>query len=247
MIGRIETAAARFIEGWSARLFRTRLEPVQLAKRLIRAMETNRTIALERTFVPNAYVLVLAPADHGRFAPFQRSLERDLAESLLGAARDRGYTLIAYPEVALESDRGLRLGEVRVSCALVDATGAPIEDPGALASAHGATAVLDRDAHLAARVAPTAWVEERGRSRTLGPEPFVIGRDPRSDLVLDDPRVSRHHAEIRPRLGRHTLIDLGSLNGTRVNGRRVSEAALADGDRIEIGHDAVLFHTADDR
>ncbi len=247
MIGRLESAATRFVEGWSARLFRTRLEPVQLAKRLIRAMETNRTIALERTFVPNAYALVLAPDDHGRFAPFQKSLERDLAESLLGAARDRGYTLIAYPEVALESDRALRAGEVRVSCALVDVAGAPIEDAGSLGSAHGATTVLDRDVLHAVRVVPTAWLEEHGRSRTLGPEPFVIGRDPRSDLVLDDPRVSRHHAEIRPRLGRHTIIDLGSLNGTRVNGRRVSEAALAEGDRIEIGPDAVLFHTADAR
>ena len=243
MIGRLESAAGRAIEGWTARLFHTRLEPVQLAKRCIRAMETHRTIALERTFVPNSYAVALGPSDHARFASFRTSLERDLAGSILGAARDRGYTLVAFPEVALEADPALRPGEVRVSCALVDAGGAPVERIEALADlARGHTAVLDREALLTARAArPLARLEAPGGTRAIGEESLVIGRDPRCDLVLDDPRVSRRHAEIRPRLGRFALLDLGSTNGTRVNGTRVTEAALADGDRIEIARAAFVF------
>lgn len=243
MIGRLEAALARAIEGLRARLFRTRLEPVQLAKGLIRAMETHRTIALERTFVPNSYALGLAPADHARFAPFRKSLERDLAESILGSARDRGFTLIAFPEVVLEEDPALRPGEVRVSCALVDASGSPVERPDAqsLAALRSNTTVLDREALLTARAVPVASLEGRRGTRALGADALVIGRDPRSDLVLDDPRISRRHAEIRPRLGRFALVDLGSTNGIRVNGRRVTETALADGDRIDIASESFVF------
>ena len=69
----------------------------------------------------------------------------------------------------------------------------------------------------------------------LGSEPLAIGRDPENELVLDDRRVSRRHAEIRLRLGRYTLYDLQSTNGTYVNGRRVAEIVLSDGDRVQIG------------
>ena len=95
MLERLETMASRVIEGWSARLFRARLQPVQIAKRVIRAMESHQTISLAKTFVPNSYVVSLAPADFAQFEQYRRSLERDLAEAVLGAARDRSFTLLA--------------------------------------------------------------------------------------------------------------------------------------------------------
>jgi pSer/pThr/pTyr-binding forkhead associated (FHA) protein len=80
---------------------------------------------------------------------------------------------------------------------------------------------------------------------SLGADPILIGRDPGNDVVLDDRRVSRKHAEIRLRLGRYTLYDLQSTNGTYVNGRRVAEKVLDDGDRISIGGLEVVFRAAD--
>src|SRR3981081_2845891 len=104
MLERLEGWASRVIEGWSARLFRARLQPVQIAKRVIRAMEAHQTISLAKTFVPNSYVVSLSPTD---YAPFEQStlrLERDLAEAILGAARDRSFPLRAYPTVEIEGD-----------------------------------------------------------------------------------------------------------------------------------------------
>lgn len=237
---RLERIAGRVLEGWTGRLLGARLQPVQIAKRLIRAMESHQTISLAKTFVPNSYVVTLSTDDHAQFEPYKRSLERDLAEAVLGAARERGFTLLSFPTVELERADDVARGDVRVSCALVDATGDEMEpgspELGRVAAGH--TMVLDREALVRDRPrAPRAFVDlpaERRRA-ALGAAPLTIGRDPQSDLVLDDRRVSRRHAEIRLRLGRYTLYDLQSTNGTFVNGRRVAEIVLSDGDRIAIG------------
>lgn len=244
-VDRIERLASQVLEGWTARVFRTRLQPVQLAKRSIQAMESHKTISLQKTFVPNSYVISLSGEDFAQFEPYRRSLERDIAETLLGAARDRGFTLLAFPSVEIERSEEVGRGEVRVSCALVDASGDEVA-PGAeeLGSVEaGNTMILDRDALLKDRPrAPKGHLDvpQERRRIPLGPEPITIGRDPDNDLVLDDRRVSRRHAEIRLRLGRYTLYDLQSTNGTFVNGRRVAEIALSDGDRIAIGGTEVV-------
>src|SRR5258708_4442648 len=122
MLERLESMASRVIEGWTARLFRARLQPVQIAKRVIRAMESHQTISLAKTFVPNSYVVSLSPTDYAQFAQYKRSLERDLAEAVLGAARDRSFTLLAYPTVELEENDDVAPGDLPVARALVDAS-----------------------------------------------------------------------------------------------------------------------------
>jgi hypothetical protein len=243
MLERLEAIASRVIEGWSARLFRARLQPVQIAKRVIRAMEAHQTISLAKTFVPNSYVVSLSPSDYSQFEQYKRSLERDLAEAVLGAARDRSFTLLAYPTVEIEEDEDLSPGDLRVACALVDASGeeVPADEPERLGGVEaGHTMILDRDALRSARPrAPQgAIVAQEGSVRREVPltaEPITVGRDPKNDIVLDDRRVSRRHAEVRLRLGRYTLYDLQSTNGTFVNGRRIAEMVLSDDDRIAIG------------
>jgi len=243
MLERLEALASRVIEGWTARLFRARLQPVQVAKRVIRAMEAHQTISLAKTFVPNSYVVSLSPSDFAQFEQYKRSLERDLAEAVLGAARDRSLTLLAYPTVELEEDDDVSPGDLRVACALVDASGeeVPADEPGRLGGVEaGHTMVLDRDALLAAKPrAPHGVIIAREgsvrREVRLSADPLTVGRDPKNDIVLDDRRISRRHAEVRLRLGRYTLYDLQSTNGTFVNGRRIAEMVLSDEDRITIG------------
>ncbi|HEX6061330.1 MAG TPA: FhaA domain-containing protein, partial [Candidatus Limnocylindria bacterium] len=219
------------------------LQPVQIAKRVIRAMEAHQTISLAKTFVPNSYLVSLSPTDYAQFEQFKRSLERDLAEAVLGAARDRSFTLLAYPTVELEQDADVAPGDLRVACALVDASGeeVPANEAQRLGGGEtGHTMVLDRDALRAAkpRAPQGAIVAREGSVRREVPltaDPITVGRDPKNDIVLDDRRVSRRHAEVRLRLGRYTLYDLQSTNGTFVNGRRIAEMVLSDDDRITIG------------
>jgi hypothetical protein len=248
---RLESFVSRMIEGWSARLFGAKLQPVQIAKRLIRTMEAHQTISLSKTFVPNSYVVSLSATDFTQFEQYRRSLERDLAEAVLSASRERNFTLLDFPSVEIERDDDVAPGDIRVSCALVDASGDEVEaDPkslGAVESGH--TMVLDREKLLREKPrAPKASIEMKDGERSsvqLGPEPLLIGRDQQNDVVLDDTRVSRKHAEIRLRLGRYTLYDLQSTNGTYVNGRRVAEVVLNDGDRISVAGLDLIFHSAD--
>jgi hypothetical protein len=251
-VERLEAFASRFIEGWSARLFGAKLQPVQIAKRVIRAMEAHQTISLSKTFVPNSYVVSLSPSDFEGFEQYRRSLEQDLSEAVLGAARDRNYTLLAYPTVEIERDEDLPPGDMRVSCALVDASGDEVSpDAKALGGVEaGHTMVLDREKLLrekprAPKAAITVREGDERRDVVLGSEPLAIGRDPQNDITLDDRRVSRKHAEIRLRLGRYTLYDLQSTNGTYVNGRRVAEVVLADGDRLSIGGVELQFRASE--
>jgi len=193
--------------------------------------------------VPNSYLVSLSPSDYAQFEQYKRSLERDLAEAVLGAARDRSFTLLSYPTVELEQDADISPGDLRVACALVDASGeeVPANEPGRLGAVEtGHTMVLDRDALRAAkpRAPQGAIVAREGNVRREVPltaDPITVGRDPKNDIVLDDRRVSRRHAEVRLRLGRYTLYDLQSTNGTFVNGRRIAEMVLSDDDRITIG------------
>jgi hypothetical protein len=247
MIGRIEDFVARVLEGTSARLFHQKLQPVQIAKRMIRAMEANQTISLNRTFAPNSYVVSLAAADYEQFEGFKRSLERDLAEAVLAAARERSLTLTSFPRVEIDRSDALTAGEVRVRCALVDEAGEemPENHPALRELASGRTQILDRDKLLAVQPkGPKASLEVAGEGRRvpLGAGTISVGRAPDNDIVLDDRRVSRRHVEIRLRLGKHTLYDLGSTNGTFVNGKKVNEIALSEGDRITLGAATLIYH-----
>ena len=249
---RLEAIVSRAIEGWSARLFGAKLQPVQIAKRLIRTMEAHQTISLSKTFVPNSYVVSLSATDFAQFEQYRRSLERDLAEAVLSAARERNFTLLDFPSVEIERDDDVAPGDIRVSCALVDASGDEVTpDPKALGAVEaGHTMVLDREKLLrekprAPKAAITVREGDDRRDIVLGSEPLAIGRDPQNDITLDDRRVSRKHAEIRLRLGRYTLYDLQSTNGTYVNGRRVAEVVLADGDRLSIGGVELQFRATD--
>ena len=236
---RLEAMASRLIEGWSARLFGAKLQPVQIAKRLIRTMESHQTISLSKTFVPNSYVVSLSPTDHEQFAQYRRSLEQELAEAVLGGARERNFTLLAFPTVEIERDEDLAPG---------DEVAPDAKNLGAVEAGH--TMVLDREKLLREKPrAPKAFlaVHEGSDRKTLalGNEPLAIGRDPQNDIVLDDRRVSRKHAEVRLRLGRYTLYDLQSTNGTYVNGRRVAEIVLSDGDRIAVGGTELQFQSSE--
>ena len=244
---RLEAFASRFIEGWSARLFGAKLQPVQIAKRVIRAMESHQTISLSKTFVPNSYVVSLSPTDFEGFEQYRRSLEQDLSEAVLGAARDRNYTLLAYPIVEIERDEDLPPGDMRVSCALVDASGDEVTaDPKALGGVEsGHTMVLDREKLLREKPrAPKAAITVRGAPRVGDRLPLravnALGRDAGNDIVINDEAASARHALVEFADGEWWVEDAGSTNGTVVNGAVVrSRERLQYGDELAIGRVAL--------
>jgi hypothetical protein len=213
-----ERRLERMVEGVFAGLFRTGLRPVELGRRLVREMDDERTVDVRgRTVVPNHFDVELAASDHAQFADIADTLARELADAAREHARDEGYSFLGPVEVEITTSDSMRTGAFQITARMKQGAGG---------------------AGAGSLVLPT------GDRVPLGEQVLTIGRLPESNIVLADPNVSRAHAEIRPQGLGYVLVDLGSTNGTRVNGVRVSEHALADGDEIACGNTRMRFEAS---
>lgn len=249
-------ALERFIEGIverpSARLFGARLQPIQLQRRLERAMDDERLTTAGRTLVPNRYTVLLHADDLASFGDVAPSLAAELADSCLLHARRQRWIVADRPRVELAANRAVRKGEIRVSAIFAEpevVQRAPDADPDAVDVAEAAQVAPGDGGGVPERtmvfrppvprgpVASLSIVRPDGTSdRVTVDGAFVrIGRATDNDLVLQDGQVSRHHARLQMRAGLLVLADLGSTNGTFVNGERITEIALGEGDQVLVG------------
>jgi Protein of unknown function (DUF3662)/FHA domain len=212
-----ERRLERLVEGTFARAFRTGLEPVEIGRKIARALDTARVIGVKGTWVvPNDIVVYLSSAELERFSSYTEMLSRELADAAREHARDEGYHFLGPVTVAILEDDDLRTGQLEVVAAIVE----------------GPTS------HLGALVMPD------GRRLTLGDETATLGRLPDCTVPLADPQASRRHAEIRPQGDGFLIQDLGSMNGTSVNGVPISQHRLEDGDEIGIGSTIIRFEAS---
>jgi hypothetical protein len=225
------------LEGGFLRLFRSRLQPADLAKRLLRAMEQQQTLVGGRTLVPNEYAIGLSQADYDAFEPIRRTLERELAALLAGSAAERGWGVSTPPVVRLERAAALPVGQVALTARLVDQP----EPRGDAADADPPRA-LPRAGPAESPTLPAGdvvlWLEADGaqwRVRLPVAASVTLGRELDNDVVLAHPSVSRHHARLVRQADNLTIEDLGSANGTWRNGQRVSSAPLGPGDDLGLG------------
>jgi hypothetical protein len=225
----------RLLERPAARLFRVPLQPVQLERRIDRAMDTERRLSADRTYVPNRYTVRLSPPDMAAFAGYRDALEADLAAGVTRRARGRGYALVERPVVVLREDARLTRGQVAVEAAFEAVAATP--GPGG-PSLDGRTAVLPIVEDPAPTMTPvTLVIHEPGREprAVLLTGVVRLGRASDNDIVLDDGGVSRVHGRLAPRHGTWVFQDLGSSNGSLLNGHPVTEAALGIGDELRLG------------
>jgi hypothetical protein len=225
---------------------------VEIARKLAREMEEHKSVSLSRTYVPNEYRVFLSPRDRQRFADYEEALAGELAGYLLEHARRERLALLSKPVIDFETDKRLGLGEFGIQTRLVqppDERPSQQAEPPPAAEESGRTMIYS----TANRVAEP--LEQRARARNdtallivdgkrlvVGPAGVTIGRSRQCDIVLNDPNVSRQHAEIRPRGGSWVLSDLGSTNGSLLNGRRIeSPEQVKPGDEIEIGTSSIRF------
>ncbi|HEX3977170.1 MAG TPA: DUF3662 and FHA domain-containing protein [Solirubrobacteraceae bacterium] len=245
----IESKIAGLVEGTFSRAFRSEVRPVEIARKLAREMEEHRTLSLSRTYVPNEYRVYLSPRDRDRFTEYEDALTSELIGYLLEHARRERLVLMSRPVVEFETDDRLGLGEFGIQARVVNPEPEEDEAPLAQEESSGRTMIYS----TAGRVSEP--LEERARSRqqtalllmggkrlVVGPGGATMGRSRQCDVTVDDANVSRTHAEVRPRGGSWVLNDLGSTNGSRLNGHRVEGSeVLKPGDEIELGTTVLRF------
>jgi FhaA, N-terminal domain/FHA domain len=239
-MSRVERFFERLVERPSARIFRTRLQPIQVLRRIERAMESERGAEGRPGLVPDQFVVHIHPDDLAGLGA-AADVAGELASGVLTFARSHGYALRERPRVTLQPDSDLRPGDVEV-----DATLSPnrAEPPDSRVVDAG-TRVFEVPVMRGPGVMIAVKEPNRPSRRVpAGGAPISIGRAPDCGLVLKDSRASRRHARLTARDGLLVLTDLGSTNGTRVNGHRVSEVVLGAGDRITIGETTLTIEPA---
>lgn len=235
-LARFESFMENMVEGSVARLFRSPVQPAEIAKRLERAMETQQTISVRRVIVPNLYRAFLNPQDFAAFSPIRAEMEREMANYLADLAQERSFTMLEHPRVELAADPAVARHSIQVVA----------ETQSAPANADTHTQIF-QPAQASAAQPRTRLLLSTPAGRHVIPletTQMTVGRGLNNDIILEDTRVSRHHAQLRYRQRRFWITDLGSTNGTFINGEQVEEKALRDGDVVSLGGLELTFKEA---
>jgi hypothetical protein len=225
----IERRLERAVDGLFSKAFRSRIQPAEMGRRLLREMEGGKSVSVGAVYVPNVYVIGLGEADHARFSGLVPTLRADFTELLASTARERRWQFPGPVDVRFEELADVPEGQFRAK-AVHDATAIP--EPSELAE-------------------PTATLRlsgaEPAREWRLETEQATIGRLQTCEIALDDPNVSRRHALLTKRTDGWWIVDLGSTNGTLVNDALVKERRLGAGDRIRVGTTEFEYRSDDGR
>lgn len=266
---RFERRLEGIVSGVFARAFKGDVEPIELAAALKREIDnTARILSRDRRLVPNHFTIELGPDDFERLDAYGRTLNHELANELRDHADIQRYTFSGPIDIELVQHDELPTGKFRV---VSETVGTPQRRPAEYQQPEPQPYQQEpyvppnpppvvpqyqqpqpppqqpspRSGH------PQVMLEVNGRRRPVNPPGVVLGRGTDADIQINDPGVSRRHAEIRlmpegPGGIRVVLVDLGSTNGTLVNGRRATEAELTDGSTVRIGNTTMTLRLADE-
>jgi hypothetical protein len=223
LLDRFEAKLDSLVNGAFARAFKAEVQPVEIAAALQREMDDRAAIvARGRTVIPNVFSVELSPHDYQRLSVYSDALSGELAGMVREYAEEQRYTFLGGVEVGLGEDDELETGIFRVrSEARADVNAAP-------------SPALADTGHPRLEGSGAAYPLVRAVTR--------IGRGSDADIRVDDPGVSRSHCEIV--LGTPAVVrDLGSTNGTFVDGTKVGQAALVDGSRVQVGSTTLVYRS----
>ena len=226
VLQRFEQRLESLVNGAFARAFKAEVQPVEIASALQRECDNRAAIvSRQRTIVPNAFVVQLSGSDHERLGLYSDALRDELAGVVSDHAQEQQYSFLGPVRVDFEMVEDLDTGMFRVRSS-------------AVAGASGS----GRNAVPGARAEGAPYLDVNG-TRFPFTSAAVIGRGSDVEVRIDDPGISRRHAEVRVSGGTAAVVDLGSTNGLIVDGQRARQAALRDGSRIVLGATTVVFRS----
>ena len=231
----LEEQIERLLEQPFFRLFGGQLEPVDVAKRLGRAMEDGRVLSAGKALAPNSYTVWLNSEDLAGFEGYEDTVKQEITHYLRDLAAKRNLVLLGQPQITFKVDEQLPRGKLNVDAEIVDRT---LND-----QTMAFTAPLNaEDVRKRASTAGGARLRYGDRIIPINQPFLTLGRSVDNDIILESDDVSRHHAQIKLRQGSYVLTDLDSANGTYINETPVDEPhVLRDGDCIRVAHVELIF------
>ncbi len=250
----LESKIESLFEGVFGRAFRGSVQPVELARKLVKEMDDHKTVSVSRVYVPNEYTVYLSKADREQFSGYENSLRGELTDYLSEHARRERYVLPGPPEVKLETDDELELGVFGIATRLVQP---PKDDQPASTAPPVSAAISETMIYKppplpepvveapALAVVETPMVERlvlafAGTKRPVSGSRVVLGRSSDCDIQIPDANISRRHAELVKEGDEHWLVDLGSTNGIETSDGKVQRLKLDDGTRFVLGSTEIV-------
>lgn len=246
LLDRFEQSLERLLEGTTGALFRQKLQPAEIGKKLERAMLDNQKASVGSRIVPNAYTVRLNPKDFVQIEGFAGGLARQMEAYLAQVASRRELTVLDKIEVAFEEDAAAPQRNPRIDAIITDhvspsrtprRASQPQRPPSRPAPAQATSTFQVANPRAAAST--LQFIATNGMTFDIPEGSSTIGRSSDNTIVLDVPDVSRRHARIE-RSGNHVRIyDLNSTNGTRINGEAIHISDIEEGDEIRIGSEVL--------
>src|SRR5947207_2073664 len=247
----IESKLESLFEGVFGRAFRTNVQPVELARKLVKEMDDHRNVSVSRVYVPNEYTIYLSPGDRAQFESYEEQLKGELSDYLAEHARRESYVLLSSPRVQLETDEDLDVGVFGIATRMVQsAARAAASEPQGDAEPNATMVYKPTPGPQATEAASPvdlgiqreiAVLTLNGERHEISKRRVVLGRSKDADLQVPDPNVSRRHAELRQEGATYWLIDLASTNRVEVRGKRVKRLKLQDATRFTVGSTEIAF------
>ncbi len=244
VLQRFERRLEGMVEGTFARVFKSELQPVEVASAIQHEMDERAAIVAQgRTLVPNDFVVEIAQTDAERLDILVESLSLELATLARDHAREQGYSFVGPVRIRFEGVPDLATGMFRIRSGVIrghTVEAGEVRQPVSDLPRPGGTQFPGRPRLVISGSSPGTGLEA-GSTYELQTPVTLLGRGTDCDLRMVDPGVSRHHAELRVEDGQVVLVDLGSTNGTFVNGQPVRRVVLVDGTNVTLGRTTMVF------
>ena len=254
----IEKRMESLVEGVFGRAFRRQIHPVEIAKGLTKQMDEGRMVSISRTYAPNDFTVHLSREDTESIRAYQASLNDELIQYASTHAENKNYHLMTPPRIRFETEDTLRFGEFGVTAKLTGGDGP--REKGAPQDTSGQTRIFRTEESSGGEIdqgTATISADEarrHGLAReivevVLGDEkyqlegrgPWSVGRSQENDIVINDPNVSRRHARISRADNGFVVEDLGSTNGTLLDGAPIDRERIEGGDELTFGQSTARF------
>ncbi|MFF1383848.1 FhaA domain-containing protein [Arthrobacter sp. NPDC058288] len=235
MLDKVERGIEKAVRGVFSTGSRAQVEPVEIASRLRREVDHKAiTIAAGRTLAPNVFDVRLSEDDFKRAQEWGTPLAEELCDVVINHVRSQGYTLQGSVRISFRPDGEIRAGDFEIDSKTEKASGSSTAPP---VPRNNVPAAPSRQP---VRLQPVLDID--GQRYSLNAASIVLGRSSEADILVDDTGVSRRHLEIRTANGTTEAVDLGSTNGSYVNGRKVvGSVDLTDGSTITMGRTKIIF------
>jgi Protein of unknown function (DUF3662)/FHA domain len=254
----IEKRMESLVEGVFGRAFRRQIHPVEIAKGLTKQMDEGRMVSISRTYAPNDFTVHLSKEDTESIRAYQASLKDELIQYASTHAENKNYHLMTPPRIRFESEDTLRFGEFGVTAKLTGGDGP--REKGAPQDTSGQTRIFRTDESTGGEIEEgTAAISadearRHGLAREIvevvlgdqkhkleGRGPWAVGRSQENHIVINDPNVSRKHARISRADDGFVVEDLGSTNGTLLDGVPIDRERIEGGDELTFGQSTARF------